>query len=209
MRNKNFLILLLCSVFLFIVIILMFHHFRLPRVTNIDNNYKITISASKRNFLIGEPIIINYKIKNIDDVPKTLCFKKFDPEPSWKLGKQAADPTFVEGIKRRLSGKVDWQFRIDVRKDRDAYTLEPVMSLCLEFSGTLPAQKQDFITLHPNESYSCTLNLLDYIYRINMFAKEGTYKIRIWYDNVFYGTYFGVNAEKGNITSDWISIKVI
>ena len=83
------------------------------------------------------------------------------------------------------------------------------MSLCLEFSGTLPAQKQDFITLHPNESYSCTLNLLDYIYRTNIFAKEGTYKIRIWYENEFEGSELGLNAEKGYITSDWISIKII
>lgn len=213
MRNKIFLILLSFSIFLIIIIIFIFHHFQPPIRTVIDNNYKITISASKRHFLIGEPIIIHYEIKNIDSVPKTLCFKKFDPEPNWKLGKQSTDPIvaqFAEDTKRRLSGKVYWQFRIDVRKDKDSYSLEPVLFLCLEFCGAEPSKnRNDFVTLQPNESYSYILNLLDYIYKTNIFAKEGTYEVRIWYDNVFYGTYLGVNAEKGNITSGWISIKII
>lgn len=191
---------------------MIFHHISPPRVANIDNNYKITISADNRSFHIEEPIIINYKIKNTDSVPKTLCFKKFDPEPNWELHKKSIDPSvakFAEDTKRRLSGKVYWQFRIDVRKDEDAYSLEPVTFLCLEFSGeSPPPRKQDFATLSPGESYNLILNLLNYIYKTNVFAKEGIYKVRIWYENLLEGVELGLSAEKGYITSDWILFRI-
>lgn len=150
-----------------------------------------TISTSKPAFRLGEPIIIQYEMKNAAQQTRTVCFKKAELLPD-SLMSSPHEPDAVREIQQKLAtGGVVWQFIISV--DRKG-PLAPMAGLMVTAHAEWPpAQRKDFMVLSPGESYRCTMDLLDYDF-VGRFSKPGQYTVYVEYENPYSGEEFGLNV---------------
>ncbi len=98
--------------------------------------------------------------------PKTLCLKRDRNTVFWQLGIRSKE-----------------------------YDLFPAPTRMAEIrTGRPTVTEDDFITLPPGETYQCKLNLLDYVYKEDVFSEPGAHKLYVTYENHFGGKELGLDA---------------
>lgn len=151
-----------------------------------------SVSTSKPAFKLGEPIIIQYEMKNAGQQTRTVCFKKAEPLPDNLMPKPWHEPDAVRRIQQKLAtGGVVWQFTITVDGKG---SLAPMDGLMVTAHAEWPlAERKDFVVLSPGKSYRRAMNLLDYDF-VGRFSTPGQYSVYVEYENPYSGEEFGLDV---------------